>query len=71
MRIGSFAVSELLVLMLFLVISIIPLILFWRIFSKAGFPGALALLLLLPGVGLVAACLVLAVAEWPALRVRA
>jgi hypothetical protein len=40
----------------------------WRICSKAGFPGALALLALLPILNL---CLLfyLAFAEWPALRV--
>lgn len=70
MRIGAFAASELPVLLLVLVISILPMLLFWRIFSKAGFPSALALLLLIPGVGLISACLVLAVADWPALKVR-
>lgn len=68
MNIGPFAIYEVPILLLYLLISVLPLLLFWRIFSKAGLPGALALLLLLPGVGLLAACLELAIAEWPALR---
>lgn len=70
MRVGAFNAFELPVLILYLLISVLPLLLFWRIFSRAGLPGALALLLLFPGVGLLAASLVLAVADWPALRGR-
>jgi hypothetical protein len=40
---------------------------FWRIFSKAGFSGALSLLMFIPLVNLVM-IFVLAFAEWPALR---
>jgi len=40
---------------------------FWKLFQKAGFNGALGLLMLVPGVNL-AAMLFLAFAEWPALR---
>lgn len=71
MRIGAFAAPEVPVLLIYLLISVLPFILFWRIFNKAGFPGALALLLLIPGVGLLAATLVLALAEWPVVRNRA
>jgi hypothetical protein len=41
----------------------------WRICRKAGFSGALSLLILLPGLNL---CLLyfLALAEWPALRAQ-
>jgi hypothetical protein len=41
----------------------------WRICSKAGFPGALSLLVLLPIFNLFL-LFFLAFAEWPALRVR-
>lgn len=68
MRIGAFTAYELPILLLYLLISVLPLLLFWRIFSRAGFPGALSLLVLLPGIGVLAACLVLAVADWPVLR---
>lgn len=47
-----------------LAITIIPLIFFWRIFAKAGYTGALALLLLIPLVNLIALGF-LAFAEWP------
>jgi hypothetical protein len=40
---------------------------FWRIFSKAGFPGALSLLMLVPFVN-VAAVAFLGFASWPALK---
>ncbi len=36
----------------------------WRIFSKAGYSGALGLLILIPVVNLIAVC-VLAFAQWP------
>ncbi len=39
----------------------------WRIFAKAGYPGALALLMLVPLVNLGLLC-VLAFAEWPIQR---
>ena len=37
---------------------------FWMIFSKAGYPGALSLTMLIPFVGFLA-LLYLAFAEWP------
>jgi len=40
---------------------------FWRIFSKAGFQGALSLLMLVPIVSLFVP-IYLAFAEWPALK---
>jgi hypothetical protein len=39
----------------------------WRVCVKAGFPGALSLMVLIPG-GIVVLLVVLAVVEWPALR---
>ena len=38
--------------------------LFWRIFTKAGMPGALALILLLGPVGMLINACILAFAEW-------
>ncbi len=46
------------------VFTVLP---FWLVFEKAGFPGALALLMLLPVVN-VAMLFFLAFADWPALR---
>lgn len=40
----------------------------WRIFSKAGYSGAMSLLMLLPGIGLFVMVLILAFGDWPALR---
>jgi hypothetical protein len=45
---------------------VIPVIAFWRICSKAGFPGELGLLMLVPLANIVLP-LYLALAEWPAL----
>lgn len=38
---------------------------YWRIFSKAGFSGALALLNLIPGVGTLICVIILAFGTWP------
>lgn len=49
---------------LMVVLLILPL---WKITSKAGFPGALSFLILIPVANIVF-LYVLAFAEWPALR---
>ena len=54
-------------LFLIIVIGAVFVVPFWKIFSKAGFPGALSLLMLVPLVNLIM-IFVLAFAEWPALR---
>ena len=46
---------------------ILPVIAFWKICSKAGFSGALGLLMLIPLANIILP-LYLAFAEWPALR---
>lgn len=38
---------------------------YWRIFTKAGYNGALAFLNLIPGVGTLVCILVLAFGRWP------
>lgn len=55
----------------FIVTVLVALILIfpaWKIFSKAGFHPALSLLLFIPFFGLTVAVIVLAFADWPALR---
>lgn len=47
-------------------LTVIP---FWRICSRAGFPGALSLLILVP-VGNLVLLFFLAFAEWPSLKGR-
>ena len=54
-------------LILILIMGSVIVIPFWRIFSKAGFSGALSLLMFIPLVNLVM-IFVLAFAEWPAMR---
>lgn len=56
-----------LLFVLFAVILVIP---FWKIFSKAGFPGPLSLLMLMPLVNL-GMIFFLAFAKWPALKNQA
>ena len=47
--------------------SLIPLIPFWKIFSKAGYPGAMGLIMLVPSLSLIM-LFYLGFAEWPVLR---
>ncbi len=42
----------------------------WRIFTKAGYSGAMALIALLPGLGPIICLCILAFGNWPALRGR-
>lgn len=42
----------------------------WRICTKAGFSGAMSLLLLIPGLGALILILILAFGEWPIHRNR-
>ena len=58
---GSMGAGE---LILPLAIFVIPVILFWRIFKKAGYPPAMGLLMLMPIVNLIAVA-ILAYSEWP------
>ena len=59
----------LIILFISVVMGIIPAIAFWRICVKAGFPGPLALLALIPP-GFIALLFHLAFADWPALSYR-
>lgn len=47
--------------------TIVMVIAFWQIYKKAGFNGMMSLLMLIPGVNLVA-MLYLAFVEWPVTR---
>ena len=61
------AIEIILVLVFSIFIYILPVIAFWKICSKAGFPGALGLLMIIPIANIIL-LLYLAFAEWPALR---
>ena len=61
-----FLILMFLCMILGLFLTILP---FWKICTKAGFPGALSLLLLVPVANIIFP-FYLAFAEWPALRDR-
>ncbi len=46
---------------------ILGIIIYWRIFSKAGYSGALSLLMLVPVANIVVLC-ILAFGQWPIYR---
>jgi hypothetical protein len=43
----------------------LPIFCFWRICEKAGYSGAMALLALIPGIGMIILILILAFGTWP------
>ncbi len=49
------------------IMSIIPVVAFWKICAKAGFPGALGILIIVPFANILLV-LYLAFADWPALK---
>jgi len=65
---GGFEV--LIILLIYPILFVIPVLAFWKICSKAGFPAPLGLLMLVP-VANVVLPLYLAFADWPALGHRA
>jgi hypothetical protein len=52
-------------LILLLAIVAFSIWIYWRIFAKAGYNGALSLLNLVPGVGQLICILILAFGRWP------
>jgi len=67
----GFAAIGLILFVLFFVMlgALLTVIPFWKICSKAGFPGPLALLMLVPIANIVLPFYI-AFAEWPALKAR-
>ena len=61
---GGFEI--LIILLIYPILFVIPVLAFWKICSKAGFPAPLGLLMLVP-VANVVLPLYLAFADWPAL----
>ncbi len=51
----------------FLILAIIFILPFWRIFKRAGYPGPIGLLAIIPFAGIVL-LYVLAFAPWPSLK---
>ena len=58
---GSFSIWHWLIVLLWLAVFIVPA---WRIVSKAGFPGAMSLLMLIPLVNIIFIW-VFAFVKWP------
>jgi hypothetical protein len=52
-------------LLILAVVVAVGIWIYWRIFAKAGYNGALALLNLVPGVGPLICILILAFGRWP------
>ena len=52
-----------------IIVGLIIVLPFWKIFTKAGFPGPLAILMIIPLVNIVM-IFFLAFAEWPSMRGR-
>jgi hypothetical protein len=61
---GSIGSQELVLIVLVLVVIILP---FWKIFKKAGFSPLLSLLLFVPGINILL-IFYLAFADWPSLK---
>ena len=58
-----------LLLIIFMVVSMVVLVVwpFWRIFDKAGYPGVMSLLMIVPVLNVIA-LFFLAFAQWPVLK---
>lgn len=50
-----------------IIVGLIIVLPFWKIFTKAGFPGPLAILMIVPFANIIM-IFFLAFAEWPALK---
>jgi hypothetical protein len=66
-RSGVGAIGLLLILGFSIIMIIVAVVIWWKIFSKAGYSGAMGLLMFIPLVNLIA-LLILAFGEWPIQR---
>ena len=62
---GAFAALAFVYAIVLLVVVAFTLWVYWRIFTKAGYNGALSLLNLIPGIGPLICVLILAFGRWP------
>jgi hypothetical protein len=67
MKMPGIGPTEIVLIFVIAAVFVLP---FWRIFAKAGFPGALSLLFFVPIVNIFL-LFFLAFAEWPALQDKA
>ncbi len=63
--IAGFAAMWLFMVVVVLASVVFVLWMYWRIFEKAGFSGALSLLNLVPGFGSLICLIILSFSEWP------
>lgn len=63
---GGFMLTFFIVLV---AITVLFVWLFWRVFTRAGYNGALGLLCLIPSVGVIVCMIILAFGTWPNERV--
>jgi len=63
----SMTAFTLLVIVLAIAFAVLSVVIYWRIFAKAGYNGALGLLLFVPIANFIVLCL-LAFGEWPVYR---
>jgi len=61
---AALAGSGLIISLVFLAIFIFSIVIYWRIASKAGYPGVASLLLLIPLVNIIM-IIIFAFSEWP------
>ena len=66
-RSGAGAIGLLFILGFSIIMIIFAIVIWWKIFSKAGYSGAVGLLMFIPIVNLIA-LLILAFGEWPIQR---
>jgi hypothetical protein len=52
-------------LIVFIAMTVFFVWMFWRVFAKAGYSGAMGLLCLIPSVGPLICLIILAFAQWP------
>jgi len=62
---SAFAAFAFMYVIIFCAIVVFSIWVYWRIFAKAGYSGALSLLNLVPGVGPLICVLILAFGRWP------
>ncbi|MFY9662983.1 MAG: hypothetical protein WAL67_11740 [Candidatus Cybelea sp.] len=62
---GAFAALAFVYAIVLLVVVAFTLWVYWRIFAKAGYNGALSLMNLIPGIGPLICVLILAFGRWP------
>ena len=67
-RFGGFGLPEIFIILLMIVVaSALPVIAFWKICSKAGFPPALSLLMIVPVANIVLP-LYVGFTDWPVFK---